>query len=80
MTMIFAEEASLFISAVRRYFAGSFKLSCNDSICELKRQFEDPYESSQSMIYSPELFIANTFYMFAKYFYTSFEFVMTHES
>lgn len=59
VTMVFAEEDSLCLAVVRRYFVGSVKLSCDDPICELKGQLEDPYESSQSMIYSPTLFTTN---------------------
>lgn len=47
--IIFFAEAFLFVTAVGRYTTGSFKFSCNDTICELKGQLEDSYESSQSM-------------------------------
>lgn len=44
------KKASFAVTAVGRYAAGSFKLWCDDTLCELKRQLEDSYESSQSMI------------------------------
>jgi hypothetical protein len=47
---LFAEMAFLFVTAVGRHTIGSFKFSCNDTICELKGQPEDSYESSESMI------------------------------
>lgn len=47
--IIFFAKAFLFVTAVGRYTAGSFKFSCNDTICELKGKLEDSYESSQSM-------------------------------
>lgn len=44
------KKASFAVTAVGRYAAGSFKLWCDDTLCELKRQLEDSYESSQGMI------------------------------
>lgn len=45
-------RVTLLVTAVGRHTTGSLKFSCDDTLCELKGQFEDTYESSQGKILS----------------------------
>ena len=47
---ILAELSTFSFTVVGRYVTWSFKFSCDDTICELKRQLEDFNESSKSMV------------------------------
>lgn len=49
VAMLVAKKACFAVTAIGRHAAGSFKLWRDDTLCELKGQLEDSYESSEGM-------------------------------